>query len=664
MKRSVLILVALLAVCGVRAGDFTLTSPDGNLRVEVSVGETITYSVIHGNDVMVAPSAISMTLDGEKSFGVAPRLSGTQTRSVNEAFDTPVYKRSRVENRFNELTLKFRDNYRIIFRAYDDGAAYRFQYMGKKAFRVVSEQAEFAFNDDADAIFPYVRKGGSQNGDKYQRQLLTSFESLYEYSKLSGWDPDRLAFLPLVVEGPGGKKVCITEVDLFDYPGMFLSNMDAGRTLKGYHAGYPKATTIGGGNLYSIVTDWEDHIARVNGPAAFPWRVIIVATDDTELADSDMVYKLATPPTGDFSWVKPGKVAWDWWNEWNIYGVDFESGVNNETYKYYIDFASQHGIGYIILDEGWAEDMKADLMLVVPQIDLKMLVDYAAERNVGLILWAGFRAFDRDMENTCRHYSEMGIKGFKIDFMDRDDQVMVDFNRRAAETAAKYHMVIDFHGTYKPTGLHRTYPNVLNFEGVFGLEQVKWTEKMDQVTYDVTIPFIRQVAGPMDYTQGAMRNSTKNSYRSISDEGMSQGTRCRQLAQYVIFESPLNMLCDSPSNYMKEEECTEFIAGAPTVWDQTKVLNGEIAKYVTIARRSGQTWYVGSLTDWDARELELDLSFLGEGDFKAVIYRDGANANRIARDYKKETIEIPADRKLKIGMAPGGGWAAKIVREG
>ena len=469
---------------------------------------------------------------------------------------------------------------------------------------------------------------------------------------------------PMVVEAAKGKKVCILEADLLNYPGMYLNNNDGSNSLKGVFATYPKEMKKGGGAMHhELVQTREKFIAKCAGKTAFPWRAVVVAANDYELANSDMVYKLATPTQlSDLSWIKPGKVAWDWWNDFNVYGVDFESGVNNDTYKYYIDFASEHGIEYVILDEGWAVARKMDLFQIVPEIDLKELVAYAKTRNVSLILWAGYNSFNADVERVCKHYSEMGIKGFKVDFMDRDDQLMVDFQHRAAKIAAKYKLLIDFHGTYKPAGLQRTYPNIINFEGVYGLEQMKWApSSVDQVTYDVTMPFIRMVAGLVDYTQGAMRNATRRNYRPVWNEAMSQGTRCRQLAEYVIFESPLNMLCDNPSNYIAEKECTEFIAKIPTTWDETVAMNGEIAKYVTIARRKGNEWYVGSMTNWDKRSLELDLSFLGNGNFKAEIFRDGINANRVARDYKKEVIDIPANRKLTIQMAQGGGFAMKIT---
>ncbi len=315
----------------------------------------------------------------------------------------------------------------------------------------------------------------------------------------------------------------------------------------------------------------------------------------------------------------------------------------------------------MILDEGWAVAGPANLFQIVPEIDLKELIRYADSKKIGLILWAGYRAFDLDMERVCKHYAAMGIKGFKIDFMDRDDQYMVDFNRRCAETGAKYKLLIDLHGTFKPTGLQRTYPNAINFEGVHGLEEMKWAQPgTDQVTYDVTMPFIRMVAGPLDYTQGAMNNANKKNFKAVYSEPMSQGTRCRQLAEYIIFDSPLNMLCDAPTNYLKEEECTKFIADIPTVWDETKALCGKVGEYLAMARQKENIWYVGALTNWDARDMELDLSFLGEGEYKAEIFEDGINADRVGKDYKHKVIRIPANKKLNIHMAPGGGFIMRI----
>ena len=661
MHRLITFIAAALIAIGAMAAPKTydLVSPDGRLKVEIKTGNGICYTLQHDSDVLLEDSYLGLYLTDGTSFGENAKVTGTSRRSVSEIYKTVLYKKAEVEDSFNELTLKFK-NFNLVFRAYDDGMAYRFVSRMKKPFTVKDELASFNFAEDWNMWAAYV----CQHTETLESQYYNSFENQYSYTPVSEWNKDRMAFLPLMVDGPHGKKIVITEADLMNYPGMYLYNGDGGSDIAARFAGYPDEVKQGGhNNLQMEVQSRKPFIAECGAAEVFPWRIIAVSENDLQMADNDMVYRLATPadPEADWSWVKPGKVAWDWWNAWNIRGVDFVSGINNDTYKYYIDFASANGIEYVILDEGWSVNGAADLFQVVPEIDLEMLVAYAAERNVGLILWAGYWAFDRDMEKVCEHYSKMGIKGFKIDFMDRDDQYMVDFHRRAAETAAKYHMMVDFHGTYKPTGLHRTYPNVVNYEGVHGLEQMKWSPaSVDQVTYDVTVPYIRMMAGPMDYTQGAMRNATRSNYHPVNDEPMSQGTRCRQLAEYVIFDSPLNMLCDSPSNYMKETECLEFIAEIPTVWDETRGLSGKVGEYIAIARRSGDTWYVGGLTDWNARELTIDLSFLPEGDHEVVIYRDGANAYRAASDYKKETIKLPADGKLTIHMAPGGGFAAVI----
>ena len=661
MHRLMTFIAAALIAIGAMAAPKTydLVSPDGRLKVEIKTGNGICYTLQHDSDILLEDSYLGLYLTDGTSFGENAKVTGTSRRSVSEIYKTVLYKKAEVEDSFNELTLKFK-NFHLIFRAYDDGMAYRFVSRMKKPFTVKDELASFNFAEDWNMWAAYV----CQHTETLESQYYNSFENQYSYTPVSEWNKDRMAFLPLMVDGPNGKKIVITEADLMNYPGMYLYNGDGGSDIAARFAGYPDEVKQGGHkNLQMEVQSRKPFIAECGAAEVFPWRIIAVSENDLQMADNDMVYRLATPADqeADWSWVKPGKVAWDWWNAWNIRGVDFVSGINNDTYKYYIDFASANGIEYVILDEGWSVNGAADLLQVVPEIDLEMLVAYAAERNVGLILWAGYWAFDRDMEKVCEHYSKMGIKGFKIDFMDRDDQYMVDFHRRAAGTAAKYHMMVDFHGTYKPTGLHRTYPNVINYEGVHGLEQMKWSPaSVDQVTYDVTVPYIRMMAGPMDYTQGAMRNATRSNYHPVNDEPMSQGTRCRQLAEYVIFDSPLNMLCDSPSNYMKETECLEFIAEIPTVWDETRGLSGKVGEYIAMARRSGGTWYVGGMTDWNARELTIDLSFLPEGCHEVVIFRDGANAYRAASDYKKETVKLPADGKLTVHMAPGGGFAAIV----
>ncbi|MBO5471891.1 MAG: glycoside hydrolase family 97 protein [Bacteroidales bacterium] len=664
MKKLMTIFVAALTAVSAFAAPKTydLTSPGGKIKVTVESGEGLTYTLTHGGDLLVDKSEINMLLKDGTIYGGVQKAPKVTRRSVNQTLPAITYKKSQVVDNFNEMTLKYKE-YSVVFRAYDEGMAYRFVSHAKAPFFVESECAEFNFAEDWNMWIPYV----TQNTETLESQHMNSFENQYVYHKISEYDKDFLSFVPLMVDGPKGKKIVITEADLMNYPGMFLYNNEGGSKLAGHYAPVPKKLQQGGHNeLQMIVTETEDYIAKCDGACTFPWRVVTISENDAQMADNDMVWKLATPadPSTDWSWVKPGKVAWDWWNGWNLYGVDFRAGINNDTYKYYIDFASKNGIEYVIMDEGWAVNLKADLFQVIPEIDLQMLVDYAAERNVGIILWAGYWAFDRDIEKACKYFSEMGVKGFKVDFMDRDDQVMVDFHRRAAEMCAKYHMMVDFHGTYKPTGLHRTYPNVVNYEGVNGLEQMKWSsiDDFDQVTYDVQIPFIRMVAGPFDYTQGAMRNATYDNHRAVDSEAMSQGTRCRQLAEFMVFDAPFSMLCDSPSNYMAEPECTEFIAGIPTVWDETKPLDGKVGEYVVMARRSGDEWYVGALTNWDERDLAIDLSFLPAGNYTIEYYKDGINADRAARDYKK-VVEDFTPGKINVHMAPGGGYAAKITKK-
>ena len=662
MKKLLILTAALVCACAVRAQkSYTLCSPDGHLRTTVAAGDELTYDIAVDGRTVLEPSPLALRLDDGRTWGPHARVRKAERTSADAAIPSPLYRSAEVRDRYNGLILRMKDDWSVEFRVYDDGVAYRFASSAKAPFRIASEQVEYRFPADFEATVPHVARG--REGD-FEDQFFNSFENTYATAPLSALNSGRLMFLPLAVDAGDGVKVCITETDLNGYPGLYLTNAGAAENgLRGIFASCPEKLEQGGhNNLQMLVRKRKEHIAEVDAPRTFPWRVAIVGSD-ADLAASDLSWLLAAPSKiADTSWIRPGKVAWDWWNDWNLAGVDFRAGVNTETYKYYIDFAAAKGIEYVILDEGWAVNGKADLMQVVPEIDLKEIVAYGALKNVGIILWAGYWAFDRDMERVCEHYAEMGVKGFKVDFMDRDDQRMTAFNHRAAETAARYGLVLDLHGTHKPAGLNRTWPNVLNFEGVHGLEQMKWSpESVDQMKYDATIPFVRQAAGPMDYTQGAMRNASRGNYRPVNTEPMSQGTRCHQLALYVVLDSPLNMLCDSPTNYLCEPECTEFIAAIPTVWDETRILGGRMGEYIVTARRSGDTWYVGGITDWTARDVEVDLAPLGiEGAVEATLFRDGANADRKGSDYKRETIRTNLSEPLKVHLAPGGGFAVKV----
>ena len=649
MRRILLSVLALAAVCSLAAAkDYTVTSPDGHLSVKIDAGKTLTYSIERDELLLIKPSCLQLTLENGKLWGPSAQIKKAVTRSVDNTVDSPVFKRSQVRDHYNELELQTKE-FNLVFRAYDDGIAWRF--VPVKPVTVKAEDILFSFAQDWPAYIPYV----NQHTQTLEGQFFSSQESHYTHAKVSEWDRNRLAFLPITVEADGGVKLCIVEADLIDYPGMYLYNATSGLSLKGMFAKVPASYEAEDGDTFQrIITSRKDVIAE--NVSVMPWRAVIVVPEAKDLAQSDMTWRLASPQAvADLSWLKPGKVAWDWWNGWNIYGVDFEAGINTQTYKYYIDFASANGIEYIVMDEGWAKNTVLNMKETQPDIDLPELVRYGREKGVGIVLWTIARLFEDQMEELCAQYSAMGIKGWKIDFMDHDDQNMVHFYRNAAAMAAKYHMFVDFHGAYKPVGMSRTYPNVLNYEGVYGLENMKWgNPNVDQVTYDLTIPFTRLVAGPADYTQGAMRNAKKANYRPVGDEPMSQGTRCHQLAEYVIFDAPLSMLCDSPSNYMREQECTEWIAKVPTVWDETVALAGEIGEYVVMARRKGDVWYVGALNNWEPRDLELDLSFLPAGT-EVEIMADGVNAHRAARDYKKTEAKLDG-KPVKIHLAPGGGW--------
>ena len=636
---------------------WVLRSPDGRTEVEVSVSGHVSYSITFDGREILAPSSASMSLDGGEVFGMGTVRSVRTGHVEEKGVPTIAYKNASLDNVYNWLVLGFKDC-SVEFRAFDNAVAYRFlSNPGKGEREVVREEVEINFPEDWTTWVPYVN---TTRTGSFETQYINSFENYYEHPRLSGWDPARLAFLPVVVDAADGVKVLLTESDLRDYPGMFLTG-GSGPSLKGVHAPFPK--TVENVGLRGLVREREDFIAKGSSGRAYPWRIIGVFEDEVALLDCDLVWQLASPVerSVDWSWVKPGKVAWDWWCDKNIFGVDFQSGMNTDTYKYFIDFASAFGIEYVILDGGWTDSSKYDLFAVVPQIDLEELVRYGEQKGVGLILWGCYTSVAKDLERAFEHYSRMGIKGFKVDFLDRDDQLMTGFMEEVARTAARYHLLIDFHGVSKPAGLERTYPNIINYEGVAGLEQMKWgAGRYDQVTYDVTIPFVRMAAGRMDYTQGAMINCTKGNAYSNNSTPMSQGTRCHQLAEYVVFDSPLAMLCDSPSRYLAEPEYTSFLSGIPTVWDETAPLAGKIGEYVAIARRKGSDWYVGVLNGWEAREVELDLGFIQGG--RMTVFQDGANAAKAAQDYKTISATLPSDGKITVKTAPGGGWVAKIMR--
>jgi alpha-glucosidase len=640
--------VIALAVCASLFGkEYDVLSHNKNLKMTVSVQDGIIYRITFRGKEIVSSSPISMSIRGVGILGKNPKVKRVRRRSVDETIIPVVRVKSKsILDRYEEMSMDFAGGYGIDFRVYDDGAAYRFRTDLSGTIQVVSEEAVFRFAGDHSVYFPT------------EESFLTHSERLYEVVPLSSIPSEKMACLPVLVDVKDGPKIAVTETDLRDYPGMYLTG-NSDTSLRGkYPAVALKEKQTRDRTVE--VAERADYIAETDGKRTFPWRVLVVAEKDGDLIESQIVFKLAEPcRIEDTSWIRPGKVAWDWWNANNVYGVDFRAGINTETYKHYIDFASRYGIEYVILDEGWSKT--DDLFSVNPDIDMETLLRHAKEKGVGLILWVVWKTLDDQLDEALDLFERWGVKGIKVDFMQRDDQWMVTYYWRIASEAAKRHLLVDFHGSYKPCGLRRAYPNVLTREGVRGLENVKWSNHPTP-EHDVTLPFIRMLAGPMDYTPGAMVNAQEKDFRPIFDRPMSMGTRCHQLAMYVVFESPLQMLADSPSNYLREEECMDFLSRVPTVWDETVVLDARVAEYVLVARKHGEVWYVGAMTDWTPRELIVDFFFLDEGSYIVDVYRDGINADRIGNDYEKIVRTISREDRMTIGLAPGGGWAARITR--
>jgi len=640
-------LAVLFTAVAAPQAPLTVASPNGAIVVSVTATSELEWAVNMNGRAVLLPSKIGMTFSNDRIIGRNPKIKTSKVSTVDQTLRPVVrIKRAEIRNRYNERRIDFVGDYSLIVRVYDDGAAYRFASRFSGEVNVMAEDVNFQFAANHSMYFPE------------ETDFLSHQERSYKYIKISDVG-NKFSSLPAIIE-TSGPKIAITEADLLDYPGMDLTGGKQANSLKALFPYFPSKVELLR-DRGERVLEREQYMAKTRGTREFPWRVLVIADQDSTFLDTDIVYRLASESRiANTSWIKPGKVAWDWWNFNNVYGVPFRAGVNTETYKHYIDFAAEYGIEYIILDEGWYK--LGDLMTQMPGIDMEAIAAHAKEKNVGLILWVVWKTLDAQMTQALDQFQKWGVKGIKVDFMQREDQWMVNFYERAAAEAAKRHLLVDFHGSYKPTGLYRTYPNVLTSEGVLGLEQCKWGD-LASPDNAVTFPFMRMMAGPVDYTPGAMLNAAKSDFSPIFNRPMSQGTRCQQLAMYVVYESPLQMLADSPSNYRREPECLEFLASVPTVWDETKILSAAIGKHILIARRSGSEWYIGALTSWEPRDLDIPLSFLSDGNWEADIYRDGPNADRAGVDYTREKKRVNKQETLKIHLAPGGGCVARIIQK-
>lgn len=657
-KKLCLAILSLLLLIGnasfaAKEKKYVLSSPDGTLKVEISAGNELAYQVMHGNDTILSHSNIGLVLENGTIVGKTPRITGERRRKIKDNIESPFYRFKEFVATGNELDLKLKGGFGIIFRAYNEGVAYRFYTTQSSDIIIKEEQSEFNFKEDYTAYLPYT------TNDK--KPMAMAFQNVYDITPLSKAQP-KLAFLPVTVDC-GSVKLTLLESDLEAYPGMFVQSQQGKYGLKGVFAPYPAKTDFYPWRKQEYVTETTDFISRSRGSRSYPWRVLAITEKDTDMPVNNLVYALASPNRiGDTSWIKTGKVAWDWWNDWNLKGVPFKAGINMDTYKYYIDFASRNGLEFIVLDEGWYAPKSGDMLTVIPELDLPELIAYGKSKGVEIVLWTVFNVLDSQLEAACKKYADMGIKGFKVDFLDRDDQTAVEMVYRIAEMTARYKLTLDLHGIYKPTGINRTDPHIINFESVFGMEEVKWTDiKNNMPLYDVTFPYIRMMAGPVDYTPGAMRNATKADWRAMYYTPASMGTRCHQLAAYIVHDSPFTMLCDAPTNYLNEQECVDFIASLPVEVDSTFIASGELGKYIVTVRKKDVNWYIGGMTNWDERDVQLDFSFLPEGmSYTAVLFKDGVNANKQAEDYRKETIRIDKDSRLTLHLASGGGFAMKL----
>ena len=658
--RGLVLLAAMLALPVAHAETFRVEAPAHALEATVHAERTLTLEVRYRGRTLVRTPALGLDIDGRLRAGALPPLSGSAKRSVDETIHPVVAeKRAAIPDRYNELRLSFGPALAATFRVYDDGVAYRFETDIDGEIVVRDEHAGLIFDEGDTAWIALATCRKEPGVDCFH----SSYEENYLALPVEAVPPDRLAFVPVTVRA-GGAYVGFTESDLRDYAGLWLRGVRGRPELAAEFPRYPlEEKPFGGEFKQSLVTRRADFVARTQGRRSFPWRVLMVSPDAAGLLGNDLVYRLASPPEPgldafeDTAWIRPGKSTEEWITSRLLYGVDFKSGLNTATYRHYIDFAAEYGLEYMMFDAGWSDPH--DNARVNPDIDVPGLIAYARGKGVGVLLWNEAHALSRNLEQALDRYAAWGAAGIMVDFMDRDDQPMLRFQERVAREAAKRHLVVNLHGVAKPTGLQRAWPNLLTREAVLGHEYDMWSERATP-DHALTVPFVRMLAGPLDWEGGSMLNGTQKTFRVVGEQPMSQGTRTQQLAQYVAYDSPLQYLAGTPSDYRAAPEFARFLAGIPTTWDETRPLQGEIGDYLAVARRSGDTWYVAAMTDWTARTLRVPLSFLPPGEYQAAIVADGANADRYAADYRIDARVVDQNTTLSLELAPGGGYVARL----
>jgi len=658
MKRYFLGIVLLSMSCVARSADtLSVCSPSGKICVKVWLDGDLKYAVFEHGAIIVRPSEADMLLDNGLSFSKGNRIRSSIKKSVREEIISPVpEKRKKIRDDYNLLTITFAKPYKVEVRAYDDGVAYRFLTSFQDSITVQDEVAKFRFLAKSAAWFPAIHK--RDDADIFH----TSYEEQYPLTKLDSIASGAIGYTPVLVTQPAGPKIGVVESDLDDYPGMFLGGTGSNE-LDAKFAPYPLEEKMTGGEYpESIVTKRASYIAKTKGTRTFPWRALMIADEDRQLPSNDLVYRLASPSRiGNADWVKPGKATDEWIVNVNLFNVPFRSGVNTASYKYYIDFAKRFGFDRIMMDAGWSA--ATDLFKMNPDINMDTLVAYAKEKGIKLSMWTLSHALDRQLDSALDRFNKWGVDFIMTDFIDRDDQKTVNFYHRIAKACADHHIMIMYHGVYPPKGFNRTYPNNITREGVMGSEYNIWSDKVTP-GHDVTLPFTRMLAGAFDYEPGMLNNATQKGFRMIEGMPMSQGTRCHQLAMFVVYDNPMQIFAGNPSQAWLEPKFTELLGSLPSTWDETSILDGKVGEYIVTARQHGSNWYIGGMSNWSPREIELKFDFLDDNaSYTATICKDGVNADRYPADYLISETIIKKGNVLKLKLAPGGGFLVRLMKK-
>lgn len=658
-KRAALPLLTFIVLAATAFAKDTgtvVSSPDKKISVTINTNDTVSYSIKYEGSIILQTSYIDLTLDNGKSLSSDLRIAQKSVHAFNETIISPVpEKRRQIPDNYNQLIIQFKQPYTLLFRVYNDGVAYRLVTRFKDSIVIKNELAQFTFSPGKKVLLPIVEP--RKDADRFH----TSFEELYQMKAIDSLNNETLAYSP-VLTGTGDEiKIAITESDLEDYPGMFLSGTKS-NALQGVFAPYPlEETMTRGGFPQAIVTKRAGYMARTKGARALPWRVLMIAAADKELPGNDMVYRLASPSRlKDASWIHPGKGTDEWIIGINLFNVPFKSGVNTASYKYYIDFVKQFGFDRIMMDAGWSNYQ--NLFDINPDINMDTIAAYAKSKNIKISMWTLCSTLDRQLDSALNRFNKWGVDFIMTDFIDRDDQKTVNFYYRIAKACADHKLMIMFHGAYAPKGFNRTYPNNITREGVLGSEYNIWSNKPDP-EHDVTLPFTRMLAGPFDYEPGILNNATKEQFRPIAQQVMSQGTRCHQLAMFVVYDSPIQLFSGNPSQGLKEPEFMHFLGGIPTTWDETKIIDAKVSDYIITARKKGNDWYIGGMTDWTKRDFTLQLEFVDSGIYTAEICMDGVNAETYPADYVIKKFTVKKGEPINIKMAPGGGFVLKLRKQ-